>query len=81
MAAHFGCLVLAPDHMSTDEWRARELAPLHTAHDDTGYWQNSLFYTGKKEVHGESIAFDTSVEGVLTQPDYYKKLYQKASYM
>ena len=39
-----------PDHMATDEGRARELAPLHTSRDDTSYWVNNLFYRGKKEV-------------------------------
>ena len=29
--------------------------------DDTGYWQNSLFYKGKDEVKGESLEFNTKV--------------------
>jgi len=77
VAAGFGCVVIAPDHMSSDEWRARELAPLHTSEDDTGYWQNMLFYKGAKEVKGESLAFSTSVEGVLKEPTRYKELYQR----
>jgi hypothetical protein len=42
IAAGFGCVVFMPDHMSTDEGRARYLRPLHTADDDTGYWQNQV---------------------------------------
>lgn len=77
VAAGYGCVVFMPDHMSTDEGRARHLGGLHTSTDDTDYWQNNLFYTGKKEATGESLDFSTSVDGVLSQPEYYKTLYEK----
>jgi hypothetical protein len=70
--AGFGCVVLMPDHMSTSEHRGRNLADLHTRTDYTDYWENNLFYKGKKDVEGESYDFSTSVEGVLKEPGYYK---------
>ena len=77
IAASAGCVVIAPDHMSTAEWRAKELKPLHTSADGTDYWNHNLFYGGKVDVEGEELWFSTSVEGVLAEPDKYKQIYEK----
>jgi hypothetical protein len=79
VAAGQGCVVFAPDHMSSAEWRARALNPLHTAGDDAGYWNHSLFYASKTDTHtvGESLEFNTSVDGVLGDTAYYKQLYER----
>ena len=86
-ACGLGCVVLAPDHMAYSDadiamiggkgFRRRELRPLHTAEDETGYWENSLFYSGKKEGIGENIEFSTSARAVCDDPAYYKDLYEK----
>ena len=78
LAAHQGCVVFAPDHMSSAEWRSRTLMPLHKHGDDTSYWNNSLFYASKEHKNvGESLEFDTSVEGVLGDVPHYKQLYER----
>ena len=77
IAANAGYVVFAPDHLSSKEWRCKELKPLHNAHDDTGYWKHSLFYGDKAGVQGEELWFSTSVEGVRGEPEYYKALYEK----
>lgn len=50
VCANAGFVVFAPDHMSSDEWRSKELKPLLNSSVDTGYWQHNLFYGSKKEV-------------------------------
>jgi len=70
-------VVFMPDHMASSEGRARHLAELHTRGVTTDYWENNLFYRGKKAATGESLDFSTTVEGVLTRPEYYKELYEK----
>ena len=74
VAAGYGCVVFMPDHMSSDEGRARYLRALHTSNDNTDYWENNLFYDGKKEAVGEKLDFSTTVEGVTTDPKYYQDL-------
>ena len=64
--------------MSSAEWRSRTLMPLHKHGDDTSYWNNSLFYASKEHKNvGESLEFDTSVEGVLGDVPHYKQLYER----
>ena len=72
VCAGFGCVVFCPDTMATDEGRARHLRPLHTCSDDTDYWDNNLFYAGKKEALGESMELSTTVEDVLARSDHFK---------
>ena len=77
IACGFGCVVFAPDDMATPEWRSRVLKPLRTISESCEYWNNSIFYSGKKEVLGESIEFNTKASEVLANPGYYKRLYEK----
>lgn len=77
VCAGFGCVVFCPDTMATDEGRARHLRPLHTVSDDTDYWDNNLFYAGKKEALGESMELSTTVDDVLARSEHFKGLYER----
>ena len=66
--ANAGFVVFAPDHLSSDEWRSKELKPILTSKDDTDYWINNHYYGAKKEVEGEDLNFSTSVDGVRGDP-------------
>jgi len=87
IAASAGCVVFAPDHLASDEWRSKEIKPLLNSGNDTGYWVHNLFY-GKKRTtvdtdgdgdvdKDDELWFSTSVEGVRSDPGYYKALYEK----
>jgi len=76
-AAGCGYVVICPDELAGSKFRSRKTHPLHTLQDDTGYWQNSLFYEGKQAVAGESLEFCTQVNEVIGHKEHYRTLYNK----
>jgi len=78
IAAMAGCVVFAPDHMSSSEYRSKTLKP-HVKTSEITYWTHNFMYGSNIEVKEgeEDLHFSTSVGGVLKDPEYYKKLYER----
>jgi len=77
MVAGLNYIAIAPDEMAGNHFRRRTTRAIHTRHEDTSYWQNTLFYEGKAGVDGENLEFSTKVEDVLASKEYYRTLYEK----
>jgi hypothetical protein len=73
MWAGIGYLVICPDHMACSNFRKRELSPLATKASDMDYWSGNLLY---ESATTGAYTYNTAVDGVFSDPDYYKKLYE-----
>uniref|UniRef100_A0A6T8E2L3 Uncharacterized protein n=2 Tax=Prymnesium polylepis TaxID=72548 RepID=A0A6T8E2L3_9EUKA len=80
-AAGFSYVVVCPDEMAGSRFRSRATRALLTSRDATGYWENSLFYSGAKSAEGESLEFNTKVDEVLDDKEHFKTLYQKVYFV